>query len=301
MATPESDLALKLKHEKRLRGWGSSFAAALARRIKNDLRRGVVTPLGGIGEEMLRAQLREHYEIVSRDFDHQMSDALPDDLKPGQIEQGQIRTVLAQMFTSRSNEVSSRHMANAQDLLTWSVARARRIIRDDDDLKDENLPVLAANTFLTRERARMNGLAIAETQYAAEQTKGIEVLALVGQLTGEQKLDGQAIKTWRSQGDSRVRRPPQSQFDHSTADGQRVLTNEPFVVSGQLMRWPGDTAMGATSGNVMGCRCSAIYDVESVTELRRLFVQTIAADTAPPFPVTESDEVVSIDFDAGQL
>jgi hypothetical protein len=50
--------------------------------------------------------------------------------------------------------------------------------------------------------------------------------------------------------------PTNSPFDHYRA-AQTVPLAQPFSVSGQLLRFPGDTSLGATAGNVVNCRCSA--------------------------------------------
>jgi hypothetical protein len=47
-----------------------------------------------------------------------------------------------------------------------------------------------------------------------------------------------------------------SRFDHYNAS-QTVPLADPFVVSGQRLRFPGDTSLGASAGNVCNCRCSA--------------------------------------------
>lgn len=65
-------------------------------------------------------------------------------------------------------------------------------------------------------------------------------------------------KAWLTRRDGRVRRPPKSRFDHAAADGQRVPTPEPFVVSGENLMHPGDFTLGASGGNTIRCRCSSL-------------------------------------------
>ena len=65
-------------------------------------------------------------------------------------------------------------------------------------------------------------------------------------------------KAWLTRRDGRVRRPPASRFDHAAADGQRVPTPEPFVVSGENLMHPGDFSLGASGGNTIRCRCSSL-------------------------------------------
>lgn len=67
-----------------------------------------------------------------------------------------------------------------------------------------------------------------------------------------------AHKEWVSTLDSANRGAnPNSAFDHLTCDGQIVLNEEAFLISGQKLLHPGDTSLGASAGNVIQCRCCA--------------------------------------------
>lgn len=61
----------------------------------------------------------------------------------------------------------------------------------------------------------------------------------------------QLMKEWSAAFDDRVR------DTHSEANGQIVMNNEPFIVGGQQMMFPGDPAGGAAE--VINCRCSVIH------------------------------------------
>src|SRR6266568_5048249 len=58
-------------------------------------------------------------------------------------------------------------------------------------------------------------------------------------------------KVWLSTFDSKVR------ADHADAHGQEVGTDEPFIVGGEQLMYPGDPA--GSPGNIIGCRCTVIY------------------------------------------
>lgn len=64
-----------------------------------------------------------------------------------------------------------------------------------------------------------------------------------------------------------------SRFDHYNAS-QTVPLADPFVVSGQRLRFPGDTSLGASAGNTINCRCSAAAAFDGVK----------APKTPPPSP-----------------
>lgn len=95
--------------------------------------------------------------------------------------------------------------------------------------------------------AAAEGIAITETQAVAELTKFSEITAAAAVLARI------ANGTWATMGDADVRP------DHADARGQERLATEPFDVGGEQLRFPGDTLLGATVGNVAGCRCSVIH------------------------------------------
>lgn len=64
-------------------------------------------------------------------------------------------------------------------------------------------------------------------------------------------------KEWVSGSDDRVR---DGEFDHLEADGQQVLLNEPFIVSGEELMFPGDPS--GSAGNVINCRCAQVFLVD---------------------------------------
>lgn len=57
-------------------------------------------------------------------------------------------------------------------------------------------------------------------------------------------------KEWIAIIDGRTR------HDHAKADGQVVKNDEPFVVGGEKLMFPGDKSMGASGWNIYNCRCT---------------------------------------------
>ena len=72
-----------------------------------------------------------------------------------------------------------------------------------------------------------------------------------------QGLDRDSVtKTWRDRGDKKVR------HTHSVMGGQEVQKDQPFQSpTGALLRYPGDTSLGAGWSERANCRCSAIYKI----------------------------------------
>lgn len=57
-------------------------------------------------------------------------------------------------------------------------------------------------------------------------------------------------KEWSSTKDERTR------DHHKEAEGQRVKLDEPFIIDGDLLDYPGDNSHDAKASNVIQCRCS---------------------------------------------
>ena len=68
------------------------------------------------------------------------------------------------------------------------------------------------------------------------------------------KASGAVVKKqWLASRDNRVRK------DHEEADGQTVPLDEPFMVGGYQLMWPGDPSMGAAAKEIVNCRCAIIF------------------------------------------
>jgi len=70
---------------------------------------------------------------------------------------------------------------------------------------------------------------------------------------------------WIDSGDNRVRA---GKFNHRNVDigNGKIGLNDAFSVSGQKMRFPRDTSLGASAGNVINCRCTVGFIDEEFEE-----------------------------------
>lgn len=76
-------------------------------------------------------------------------------------------------------------------------------------------------------------------------------------------LEKEVTRTWDSSGDSRTRTA------HRNADGQTVVGwNEPFIVDGERLRYPGDQRGSAS--NTIQCRCRVIERIKWGARASRL-------------------------------
>jgi hypothetical protein len=106
-----------------------------------------------------------------------------------------------------------------------------------------------------RLRSRTNTISITETQNPAEHTKQEEINSLHN---NESEVDGEKIheqikqKQWNAVLDNVTREA------HAESDGQIVNFDEPYLVGGQNLMYPGDMSLGATIDNTINCRCTSI-------------------------------------------
>jgi hypothetical protein len=130
-----------------------------------------------------------------------------------------------------------------------------------NQLTELEIATNAGALFRAKLNGRESGILMLETQAPAETAKLSRVEILAGEepsiAGGNVRASNKATKEWANLGDSRVRF---GEFDHLQAE-QTVPVNEPFNVSGEQLMHPGDTSRGASLGNVVGCRCSAVYEI----------------------------------------
>lgn len=226
---------------------------------------------------------------------------LPRGLRLSDEENASLSVRLLEVFEARSEKQATRISDTTQAQMQSMPNDAARAIRAEtgSDGTAEDRSSLAVARLATALAARAKAIATYETQWSAETTKILEVEALMqadGAIDVKSVAElSTAVKIWRSQGDSRVRT---GLFNHLAADGQRVPVSEPFTVSGESLMWPGDTSYGASVGNVINCRCSAIYEADSIEELRRILGRPATENPAAfDFPRTHSDIVVEVELD----
>ncbi len=161
--------------------------------------------------------------------------------------------------------LTTRQILNTtQNKLDRSVGLAR-----EDGLRGRELAGASAQNNQIASRQRPGVIATTVTQQAAEQAKFFEQERLVATRNGAEARElGMAKVTpeyrWVTQGDSRVRDGVKTPFDHLEADFQK-RTGETYTVSGQKLRFPGDTSLGASAGNVIRCRCASILTIQEPT------------------------------------
>lgn len=150
----------------------------------------------------------------------------------------------------------------------------RSIIKSREGLIEElgrdptrrQIAAVASSTFRQASMNRVGTIAATTTQNAAEGTKQIErdnFLSTVNSIEAREAgvTPRKTEEVWITMGDSKVRDGSKNRFNHLSADFQ-VKENGVFTVSNELLRFPGDRSLGASAGNVINCRCSAVTTID---------------------------------------
>lgn len=280
------DLIRKLDLEKKL-------ARAIAK-INNKLVAGTIRTFADSGisfdasalEPDVAAALNEHYTKTADVFATQLIADLPDDILATVDEETLIEEALAIYFVARAAEQAAIITATNQKNIDESIVTARETLDADDKPLTHREQARTAGVLTSRKlRGRLQSISTTETQNAAETSKGTAAEVLIGRtpsIVSGSPSDANVSKEWVTVGDEKVRQV------HVSADSQTVDLSKPFVVDGQLLRWPGDTALGASAGNVIHCRCSSIYDAGAVFAIRRKKAQQAFTETVPSEQLLES-------------
>jgi len=141
-----------------------------------------------------------------------------------------------------------------------AVNNARNDLREEDLFNEptrEDVAKEASKNLRKKFRSRVGTIANMETQAPAESAKWIEAAVLSGfPVLPFQQVEDAPITTtkeWAAVGDERVRPA------HIAADGQTVRIEQVFTVDNESLRFPGDTSLGASIGNVVNCRCAQVF------------------------------------------
>lgn len=118
-------------------------------------------------------------------------------------------------------------------------------------LKGEGIRDIARRIKTVTEKPMKESITIARTETTYAQNSARQSVGEYGEKHGFKML-----KEWRATDDSRTRDA------HLEADGQRVPVDEPFIVDGEELMFPGDYSLGASPGNTINCRCTVVYIID---------------------------------------
>ena len=267
MSTAE-DLRKKLILEKRLTPQLREYHAMLLRKFAAFYSLvGVQLPT-----QQLDAQLADilltHYAAAQALFTGAIAREMPPEAAITPSEKAAIAAALVAYFLSKSRKQAESINRTTDRELRISVTLARDTQESDKPLLTRGeVALLAAGIAHRVIFGRVSSIATTETQMSVESTRATEVEVLLGYNPtvegGDPKIaPSEAMKQWDTVGDSNVRDA------HIAADGQQVPINEPFIVDGESLMFPGDTSLGASAGNIINCRCSPSYNTAQIAQQR---------------------------------
>jgi hypothetical protein len=203
-------------------------------------------------EQLLDIQYKRTQKVFSQADKQEEEDGINEEL------------LLLALLTWRTDnkEQQSKLISNTNRKQMREAIEQARLEFDLQGVLPTNIELALASTVILKKKfaGRVTNIAMSETQGPAESTKFIKEEVKAGVrptiLGGSAGVVVTATKTWNNRGDGKVRVAP---FNHKAAGGQTVNLLAPFVVSDELLNYPKDTSLGASLGNVAGCRCWATY------------------------------------------
>lgn len=248
-----SQLARKLKLEAQLKPELMSFFNQLSRDINVVWAASQSIPSLQSFQPELVAILRKHYRRVAKAFKSEVRKELKHNFmslehKADEVDDAVNSEVMA--YTLAHSIVQSKYIIDTtQSELQKIIAQAvMQSAVQEVPLTSVQLGSKIKNKFIARSVSRVDTIAVTETQNTAEIMKYVESESVNRALTGQRQI----INTWNTTLDEKTRP------SHVAADRQEVKQGQPYTVQGQLLRYPGDTALGASLDNVINCRCASI-------------------------------------------
>jgi len=244
------DKRSKLILERNLRTKLRALDSTIVNKFRKDVLQGQVTNAFFFQKEY-ESLLTNHYESVSNEFSDRTLERLSDDgiVSLTDIQQN-ILDESIRLFIKKSSRQQARVILETTQS-NMSIASQLAAI-DSDDIVEQS--VNASANLSRKLRSRETGITSFETQSMAQTRKLAEADIIAGKdpLT-LQTPTNKVIKEWVTSGDEVVRAA------HVSADAQLQPIKDFFVVMGQNLRFPGDTAFGATIKNTANCRCESVF------------------------------------------
>lgn len=205
--------------------------------------------------------LRTHYRKVSTVFGRKVRAQLKSASLV--LDQKQGESLINQALRAF---VNSQPVRSAQTIMTSLAAKFRELTQKvitstTEALNNSGIAQEVARRFRVQIPGRANTVALSETQLAAEAAKNIEVQTMADNdiTVNDTEVTRATVKEWNAVLDSKTRDA------HVTADGQRRPIDDPYIVSGQRLMYPGDRSLGASASNVINCRCGSQFLIDAVT------------------------------------
>ena len=213
-------------------------------------------------EKELETILLSHYQLVGGVFVNRINDLVEREIsrieKKAVSKNKPIPFVISKEYEAKASFQVRKITDTSKKNARTALLQARKVAKNSKvQVTEVEIADSAGSVFQSLLNSREIGIASLNTNAIAEDAK----LKQIQIFQGEQP-EGEGTKQWHNLGDSRVR-DGENFFNHLNAS-QVVKTSQPFIVSGEKLNYPGDTSLGASTGNVINCRCSASYDIRKV-------------------------------------
>lgn len=244
---------------------------SLFRRMRDDFRISVAATGSPRSATMYldawQSLLFKHYERVQRSFRNEIE--TQNGFKSYQFKQSDDLEDLVSLallaWRDDNSQEHARFITQTNHVqMQEAIAQARlQLVEDGEPLTDRNVAAAASAILAVKFGARVGTIANTETQEAAEGTKQIRAEALsglvpftvTGQNVPQPTEQREVTKTWQTVGDRRVR------STHVAANGTTIGASDTYNLSGSLLRFPGDSGLGASLAEIINCRCSNRFEV----------------------------------------
>jgi hypothetical protein len=252
------DLAIKLKFERQLAIKMRTMFRQISRTVKHEylVEGRVPLQLNQFFEVDLEGILRKHYRKVAKRFNNRLKEQV-------------IKSILPQFLEIKSSAVLEKaindYIILRSRLQTEIISNTtqKEILKayteaafEGQTLTREEYAEEASFAFERRAMGRADTIGLTETQNIAEKTKDLEAQyffaenELVAGGVAITEENAELLKTWSAILD-KVTRPT-----HVEADDQTVPKDDPFIVGGAQLMFPGDTSLGAPLDEIINCRCN---------------------------------------------
>jgi hypothetical protein len=244
----DSQTRQKIEQEERFK----AELLVLFNRIRSEYRVSVATgnPIRAARyEAQFKALLEAHYRRVQKAFRGKTGLEIQDE--------DVILAALSAWASATAGESVNYIVDTTQKNMDDALRDSRQSLSDSGitTATDRELAAVVIALLFRVFQNRASAIAVLETQRSAESTKLIEAYDAAGisPLDLVIGVGTNVKKKWVTVGDDKVRPA------HRVANGQTKPINQPFIVAGEKLMFPGDTSLGASIKNVANCRCNARY------------------------------------------
>jgi len=249
----EKDLVAKLRLEKTFKPELKSLFSRMTKDFRVNVAVTGIAPSASEYSNAWQDLLRKHYNRTQNTFLGNVQDQVGTDLTPDQsdflllalLDYRTKRAVAQESFITDTNDKN----------MFLSMQEARQSLEESGEVVTNRTLAAAATAILSRkQKGRVEGIATLETQAPAESTKLFEARSLSGMAPSPDVVpidqvfrptEAKLNKAWIDIGDKVTR------ASHRAARNQAVKIDEPFIVQGQQLNYPGDNSLGATIDNTI--------------------------------------------------